>query len=373
MPPVGTSYWAVFGFVAALAFCPVASIAQSATEAIGRDLALTVAELEKDRALVLTRIQECDATISKSQSIIDAARAKANVQAEQIATAARKRAEEAKAKNQAILRMMDSTLKNFKARTSGSPESISAEERALAKERIADLRNDIAKIQESLRSCIDSTTKSLAEREALERQISAAYDRSWKALQEGLMDLGTVGLSKLYALRAASIKATMDNAWKIVRETSDPLRKERVLGVIEWLQREENLVKYNSALVQHAGELKTAHDVYQWDRKEAPFPDQLAESMDLMAGMISAYYTPAKMSYIGLSSVNAELSAWHRLREVDRENAGCSTEGKSLSFRMGKKMEEIGCLDGCLDNPSSGCVDKCRGKTALATPPPLPE
>jgi hypothetical protein len=238
---------------------------------------------------------------------------------------------------------------------------------------MADLKTDIAKIQDSLKACIASTTKTLAEREGLEKQITAAYDKSWKALQEGLMDLGTIGLSKLYALRAANINENLEKAWKAMRETNDPNRKAQLLGVVEWLQREDKLVKYNSALVQHASELKTSHDVYQWDRKEAPFPEKLAEGMDLMAGMVSSYYTPAKMSYVGLSSLNTELSAWHRLREIDRENAGCSAESKSLSFRMEHKMREIGCLDSCLDTPSPGCVDKCRGKTALSTPPPLAE
>jgi hypothetical protein len=40
---------------------------------------------------------------------------------------------------------------------------------------------------------------------------------------------------------------------------------------------------------------------------------------------------------------------------------------------MEKRVKEIGCLEGCLENTQAGCVDKCRGKTELSIPPPLLE
>jgi hypothetical protein len=365
-------------FAAVLMLCvgavlaPPISYAQTADQAISRDVAIAIAELEKDRAAAVARIQECEATILKSQAIVTAAKAKGSVQAEQIATTAIKKAEAAKAQNENTVKMIDGTLKNFK-RPGTSPESISAEERALAKTRIAEARKEIATIQEHLKACIEGTTKTLAEREVLERKISEAYDKSWKALQEGLVDLGTLGLKKVYAGKTENLQKNMDQAWKTMRETSDPNRKSQLLGIIDLCQNDMKTVEYNTKLIQHAGELKTSHDVYQWDQNEAPTKDRLLKGMDLLFGTISTYYTLGKMNYVALSSLNAELSAWHRLREIDKENAGCSAKASSLSFRMEHKMQESHCLERCLDNPVAGCADKCRGKTALSTPPPLLE
>jgi len=62
---------------------------------------------------------------------------------------------------------------------------------------------------------MDATIKTVAEREALEKKISAAYDQSWKAFKEDLfMEVGTAGLGHIFDLRKANIDEVTAEAWK---------------------------------------------------------------------------------------------------------------------------------------------------------------
>jgi hypothetical protein len=125
-------------------------------------------------------------------------------------------------------------------------------------------------------------------------------------------------------------------------------------------------------MVDRLGSLRSSYDVYRWDQEEAPFRQKIVEGMDLIADIVIPAYGLAKIDIVGVSSVASELMDWYRLRELDRQNAGCSEKVKSLSGRMEQKVTEVNCLETCLDNPTEGCADKCRGRTPLHTPPPLP-
>ena len=125
-------------------------------------------------------------------------------------------------------------------------------------------------------------------------------------------------------------------------------------------------------MVAGASNLKTSFDVYLWDQKQAPDHEKFAEGLDLLASTVSTYYTVAKTDYVAITSFAAELHAWHRLRELDKANAVCSTEAKYLSIRMEDRMRENRCLESCLDRPADGCVDRRRGKSRLAVVPPPP-
>lgn len=346
--------------------------AQPASQTPGMQVLQAISALEKSKAAAISRIAECAATIAKSQAIMAAAKAKGNTHAERIATQALKNAEEAKRRNESTVTSIEVSLANLKK----FPPTyrLSDRERERVKTRMGELRTEVENLQGHLRACMDATIKTFAEREALEKKISAAYDRSWKAFKEDLfMEVGTAGLGHIFDLRKANIDKVTAEAWKKIKATEDVNRKAQLLGFIEARQRDAALWKYNADLVQHMGELTTAHDVYEWDKEKAPFKEKFTEGMDMIAGVVVPCYGLAKLNVVAVSSVAAELSAWYKLKEIDKTNAGCSSETKSLSFKMEHRVKEINCLDQCVDHPAEGCVDKCRGKTSLHTPPPLPE
>lgn len=358
-------------FSAALLSAPSQGPAQTASQAISPFVTAAIKDLEVDRAAAVARIAQCEATISQSQAIVSAARAKGNARAEEIATAALRNAEEARRRNKQIVKSIDTSLANFKQ---ASPNSLTDKERERARVRIAELREEVKRLQGHLRACMDETVKTFAEREALEKKISGAYEQCWTILKEDLFtEVGTAGLGKIFELRAKNIDEVTAQARKIMLETPDVNRKSQLLGFIEARQRDAALWEYNGSLVQHMGELSTAHSVYTWDKEQAPDKEKFTEGLDLLAGVIIPNYGLAKINVVAVASVAAELKAWYKLKEIDKQNAGCSREVKSLSFRMEHRMGEINCLDACLDQPAEGCVDRCRGKTSLATPPPLPE
>jgi hypothetical protein len=158
-----------------------------------------------------------------------------------------------------------------------------------------------------------------------------------------------------------------------MRETTDTNRKSQLLAYIQYTQREKELLEYNKILLQRLSELKSSYDVYIWDSKDAPFPEKFRDAMDLMGGFIHKYYGIAKIDVVALTDLTSEITSWHKINKINKQNEQWSSEVKSLSYRMETKVQEMNCLNACVDNPSSGCVDKCREKTKLSTPPPLLE
>lgn len=334
-----------------------------------------ISELEKMRDEATAKIKVCDNTIAKSENIIMLARKRGNTPAEQIVKEALETAMEAKNKNENIKKMIENNIAILKkVLAKPSNENLSKEEQERAKARIAEIKKDILKIQELLKECIESNRLSIPARESWEQKINKSYNESWNMLKKDLFyEIGTEGLGIIFKKRTKDIEKETERAWEIMRETTDRNRKSQLLGYIEYSQREKELLEYNKMLLQRLRELKSSYDVYMWDSKDAPFPEKFADAMDLMGGLINEHYGLAKIDVVASVDVGTEITAWYKINKIDKQNEQCSSEVKSLSYRMETKVQEMNCLNACVDNPSSGCVDKCRGKTKLSTSPPLLE
>ena len=333
--------------------------AQSADQAVDPDTAIAIKGLEAERESILVQIKKCEKTIANSNTIIEAAKAKGNTSAAEIATKAAITAEEARRKYEHSLRMIESTLAGLKR----ANEPLSEKEKRRARERLAELRLEISRLQGMLRRCIDETTKSFAERESLEREIDFWYDTAVKtALNDLFFECGTFGLKHLYAARKTSAIETISDLEQRLQLNPNPLVSSQYKQTIAAARKDIQRLDYNERLIDNLGNLKTAYDVYVWDQTAAPTTGNFLQAADLLAGMVFKSYGMAKIDTVAVLGVFSELGAWYRLKGIDKKNAACSEQVKPVADRMEHRVAEIHCLEGCLENPQKGCVDTCRAK-----------
>ncbi len=345
-------------FACAILAPPV--FAQSADQALDRDTAIAIQGLEAERENLLVQIRKCEKTIANSNAIIEAARAKGSSSAAEIATKAAITAEEARRKYEHSLRMIESTLASWKR----ANEPLSEKEKRRARERLAQLRVEISKLQGMLRSCIEETTKSFAEREDLERTIDFWYDAALETAKNDLFfECGTFGLGHIFAARkkAAGFERIADYEERL-KQNPHPLVASQYKETIASIRKQTDPLDYNERLIDNLGNMKTAHDVYVWDQTAAPTTGNFLQAADLLAGMVFKSYGMAKIDTIAVLGVASELGAWYQLKGIDKKNAACSEQVKPIASRMEDRVSEIRCLEGCLENTQAGCVDNCRGK-----------
>lgn len=345
-------------FACAILAPPV--FAQSADQALDRDTAIAIQDLEAERENLLVQIRKCEKTIANSNAIIEAARAKGNTSATEIATKAAVTAEEARRKYEHSLRMIESTLAGWKRVN----EPLSEKEKRRARERLAQLRVEISKLQGMLRSCIEETTKSFAERQTLENEIDFWYDTAWETAKNDLFfECGTFGLGHLVSARRKVADAdTIRNLESRLGQDPHPLVASQYKETIASIRNKADVPDYNERLIGNLGNLKTAYDVYVWDQTAAPATGNFLKAADLLAGVVFKSYGMAKIDTIAILGVASELSAWFKLKGIDKKNAACSEQVKPIASRMEDRVSEIRCLEGCLENTQAECVDNCRGK-----------
>lgn len=343
------------------------AFAQSAEQAVDRETAIAIKGLESERENILVQIRKCEKTIANSNAIIEAAKAKGNTSASEIATKAAITAEEARRRYEHTLRVIESTLAGLKRANEPLPEK----EKRRARERLAELRVEISRLQGMLRRCIDETTKSFAERESLEREIDFWYDAAVKTAREDLLfECGTLGLQQVLAARKTTALDKITDLEQKLQIGPHPLVASQYRETIAATRKEIALVDYNDKLIEGLGNLKTAHDVYAWDQTASPATGDFLAAADLLAGIVFKSYGIAKIDTIAVLGVASELGAWYRLRGIDKKNAACSDQVKPIAARMESSVKEINCLEGCLENTPAGCVDRCRGKLSPSAPPP---
>ena len=235
---------ALLVFACAILAPPV--FAQSADQALDRETAIAIKGLEAERENLLVQIRKCEKTIANSNAIISAARAKGNTSATEIATKAAVTAEEAKRKYEHSLRMIESTLASWKR----VDEPLSEKEKRRARERLAQLRVEISKLQGMLRSCIEETTKSFAERQTLENEIDFWYDAAVETAKNDLLfECGASGLGQLASSQEESCLTPIRSAtWSkrlrtstrihsLRRNTGDDCRQSAIKRVPDYNER----------------------------------------------------------------------------------------------------------------------------------------
>jgi hypothetical protein len=77
-----------------------------------------------------------------------------------------------------------------------------------------------------------------------------------------------------------------------------------------------------------------------------------------------------------IGSVYADLAAigygWLSIHRLERHSSRLAVEVDSLSHRLRQTQQEIDCLRTCPAEALAPCLDRCAGRTRLASPPPLP-
>lgn len=102
------------------------------------------------------------------------------------------------------------------------------------------------------------------------------------------------------------------------------------------------------------------------------FINDLLETTKILKWGGGVYFQQAKM----IGETYADLAAigygWHHIRRFTADTEKYNREIKSLAHRMESKVEEMSCLDRCINHYTNKCVDHCAGKTRFSTPPPFP-
>ena len=311
-----------YGF--ALVFLVMASILAcllippSPALANGRTLEQVIAQFEDMKRQVELKISKSDATIRKTQKIIALARERGNTSAESIARQALERAQQAKVKNQRTRSEIEQTLQGL-YRLRGKEGEIQK-----ARERIAELREDVKELQFALQIYGDALMQKSGALEDEGKRVSQMSDKILVDGVEYLKGGAFLGLAKLNF-----------EYWK-----KDEYKKyKKIIGYVE--------------------NLMTEKDVMTWMNSRPDDLAKLVEGADLLASTVVPGWDHAKVNFKAWSTVAKECLAWRKINLLNRSTEDYSRAVAGLSTRMRAKVSEITCLKKCMDQYIVGCVEKC--------------
>jgi len=240
-----------------------------------------------------------------------------------------------------------------------------------AQQRINKLRNDVAGIQGMLRQYITSLNNNAGDFTAWGETISTAYGSVLNNSKEYV-----TGLFLDYGLMNG-LKSAQKESFQKLNGLLTPVEPKFKSWLLKELggrnldyDRFEKLVKLGLAEGDFAALVNTDNGL----RKNLDTLILISDLLDVadVPAFKNHPFQHARMigeTYADLASI---CYGWHALNRLEKDTAKLSREADRLSVRMNYAMKEMECLDGCVQNYTDRCMEKCAGRTKLHSPPPLP-
>ena len=266
---------------------------------------------------VQMEIKKSSATILQAQKIVELAHKKGNANTEYVARQALEKALNAKRKNERTLSQIQRDLDRlYKLR--GKEREIER-----ARERIAELNEDVKAIQFALAIYRDALITNATTLEQEEKKVSQMSD---KILLDGIDYLKGAAFSLLKVNFKYWEKTRYENY-------------EKILGHVETLQTEDAILG--------------------WINSKSDDVEKLVEGADLLASTAVPGWDHVKANFKAWSTVARECIAWKKINHLNQSTDEYSRAVETLSNRMKVKMKQINCLKHCMDEYIVGCTTRC--------------
>lgn len=243
-----------------------------------------------------------------------------------------------------------------------------------AKKRSARLQKEISGMQTLLRQYSQTMIANTGEFQKWEATVNESVDRVMDNSKEYLAGM-FINYNLLGSLERSVQKDVFRRLDRLINST-DPEMKRWMGEQLKGRKVELERLKLAIDLAGKGGDLT---GLLSGDRENAGksldallFINDLLETTKILKWGGGVYFQQAKM----IGETYADLAAigygWHHIRRFTADTEKYNREIKSLAHRMESKVEEMSCLDRCINHYTNKCVDHCAGKTRFSTPPPFP-